>query len=177
MKRKIICLVCCISLLALVSCGKTYDDPEDPSLTTEIEEETEEDTTETNAASNEEVTEDKTTEEETTGEEASEENTEDGENAKSDNSQSQITVDEAEKILTESLGSVDEETGNTYSFGYMDTVTVDGAGYYVFNWSRMVDNHLSTLGDIFVATDGSAVYEGVYNAIGDCEVYTDYNYK
>lgn len=89
-----------------------------------------------------------------------------------------ISTDEAEALLISSLGTEDPETGNTYSFGYMDTITVDGVEYFAFNWSWYVNSeHLSRLGDIFVATDGSGIYDGVYNALGDSEVYTEYNYK
>lgn len=76
---------------------------------------------------------------------------------------SRITQEQAEALLTENLGTEDAATGNTYSFGYADTVTVDGDAYYVYIWSWLVDNnHFSRIADLFVRVDGSAIYEGQY---------------
>lgn len=75
-----------------------------------------------------------------------------------------ISEEDAEKLLTDLLGTEDKETGNTYSFGYIDTFTIDGAEYYGYVWSWLVDgDHSSRLTDLLVKTDGSAVYEGEYD--------------
>lgn len=74
-----------------------------------------------------------------------------------------MTSEEAEKLLFQTLGEKDQETGNTYSFGYVDAVTVDGTEYHMFVWSWLVEDHSSRLTDLFVAVDGSAIYEGLYN--------------
>lgn len=71
-----------------------------------------------------------------------------------------ITVDEAIAMLTEKFGEQDADTGNTFSFGYVETLTVEGKDYYRFRISWLVDNdHLSYLTDYLVATDGSEVME------------------
>ncbi len=177
MSKKIICLVCCMSLLALGGCGDNSDDAAD--TTSEIVSETVENTDSNSDLTEEETTEEITateqdshTEEDTTSEDTTEEDTE------GESQSGNISVSEAQNILISCLGSSDAETGNEYSFAYLDMVNIDGVDYYAFYWSWMVDSdHSSRLGDVFVAADGSAVYEGVYNAIGDCELYTDNNYR
>ena len=83
---------------------------------------------------------------------------------KKKDSEAVISEEEAAKLLEDTFGTKDEQTGNTFSFGYVDTVTVDAADYHVFVWSWLVDNdHLSRLGVLFVCTDGKAIYEGNYN--------------
>lgn len=75
-------------------------------------------------------------------------------------SASVITVDEAAAMLTDQFGEQDAATGNTFSFGYVETVTVGGRDYYRFRISWLVDNdHLSYLTDYLVATDGSEMME------------------
>lgn len=86
-----------------------------------------------------------------------------------------MTSEEAEKLLFQTLGEKDEETGNTYSFGYVDTFMVDGTEYYMFVWSWLVEDHSSRLADLFVAVDGSAIYEGLYNG-ETAEVFKEKNY-
>ena len=86
-----------------------------------------------------------------------------------------MTSEEAEKLLFQTLGEKDEETGNTYSFGYVDTFTVDGTEYHMFVWSWLVEDHSSRLADLFVAVDGSAIYEGLYNG-ETAEVFKEKNY-
>lgn len=90
-------------------------------------------------------------------------------------SSSGITPEEAEKLLSQTLGEQDEETGNTYSFGYVDTFTIDGTEYHMFVWSWLVEDHSSRLADLFVAVDGSAIYEGLYNG-ETAEVFQEKNY-
>lgn len=73
-------------------------------------------------------------------------------------------ADDAVKLLEAIFGTEDAETGYAYSFGYIDNFTIDGTEYYGFQWSWLVDgDHLSRLTDIFVQTDGSAVYQGNYD--------------
>ena len=86
-----------------------------------------------------------------------------------------ITPEQAQELLVKVLGEKDEETGNLYSFGYENTMVVDGSEYYVFTWGWLVDDHVSHLTDLFVKTDGSAIYEGVF-AGDDATVYTETNY-
>lgn len=88
---------------------------------------------------------------------------------------SEITVsspEDAELLLKARFGTKDDETDFSYSFGYIGVLTVDGVEYYAFIWSWLVDNdHLSRLTEVFVQTDGSAIYEGEYNG-ETCEFYT-----
>ena len=76
-----------------------------------------------------------------------------------------LTPEDAEQLLVSVLGTQDEQTGYTYSFGYIETMTIDGAEYHAFVWSWLVEDHNSRLGELFVAVDGSAIYEGEY--LGD----------
>lgn len=72
--------------------------------------------------------------------------------------------EDGQKLLMAILGTEDDETGYTYSFGYIDTFTIDGVEYYGYTWSWLVDgDHMSRLTDILVQTDGSAVYQGEYD--------------
>lgn len=86
-----------------------------------------------------------------------------------------LTPDQALKLIEETLGSKDEETGNAYTFGHINTMTVDGVEYHVFMWGWLVDDHVSKLTDLFVATDGSAIYEGTFLE-GATTVYTETNF-
>lgn len=76
-----------------------------------------------------------------------------------------LTPEDAEQLLVSVLGTQDEQTGYTYSFGYIETMSIDGAEYHAFVWSWLVEDHNSRLGELFVAVDGSAIYEGEY--LGD----------
>ncbi len=70
-------------------------------------------------------------------------------------------------LLKALFGTEDAETGYPYIFIYLNTVTVDDADYYAYTWSWNVDNdHYSRLTDVFVATDGSSVYQGDYDPEG-----------
>lgn len=72
--------------------------------------------------------------------------------------------EDAVKLLEAVFGTEDAETGYPYSFGYIDTFTVDGIEYYGFVWSWLVESdHLSRLTDVLVQTDGSAIYQGNYD--------------
>lgn len=86
-----------------------------------------------------------------------------------------LTSEDAEKLLLQTLGEKDKETGNTYSFGYVDTITVDGTEYHMFVWSWLVEDHSSRITDLFVAVDGSAIYEGLYKG-ETAEVFKEKNY-
>lgn len=86
-----------------------------------------------------------------------------------------ITPEEAEALLVKVFGTEDVETGNVYSFGYVNTMMVNGVEYHLFTWGWLIDNHVSKLTDLLVATDGSAIHEGL--VVGDdVTVYTETNY-
>lgn len=78
-----------------------------------------------------------------------------------------ITVeseDDGVLLLKAYFGTEDDETGNAYVFIYLNTVTIDGTDYYAYTWSWSVDDHYSRLTDVFVSLDGSAIYQGDYDA-------------
>lgn len=70
-----------------------------------------------------------------------------------------ITVEEGVAILEDLLGTVDEATGNTMSYGYEGTVTLDGVDYYNYRVSWLADDRLSYLTNYLVSTDGLTVQE------------------
>ena len=86
-----------------------------------------------------------------------------------------LTPDQALELIEKTLGTKDEETGYTYSFGHINTMTVNGSEYHVFMWGWIVDDHMSRLTDLFVKTDGSAIYEGTFLE-GATTVYTENNF-
>lgn len=86
-----------------------------------------------------------------------------------------LTPEDAEAMIVSIFGTKDESTGNDYSYSHVNTMTVNGVEYHVFMWGWIVDDHFSKLTDLFVATDGSAIHEGIF--VGDgATVYTDTNY-
>lgn len=70
-----------------------------------------------------------------------------------------ITPEEGAQVLETLLGSVDEATGNTMSYGYDGSVTLDGTDYYSYRVSWLVEDHLSYLTSYLVSTDGLTVQE------------------
>lgn len=71
-----------------------------------------------------------------------------------------ISVDEAITMMIGRFGEKDADTGNLFSFGYVETLSIDGKEYYRFRISWLVDNdHLSYVTDYLVATDGSEMRE------------------
>ncbi len=78
-----------------------------------------------------------------------------------------ITKDEAEQLIVGAYGLEDESTGNTNSFSYENTVTIDGVQYYNFRWSNYVDGHVTYLTNLAVAVDGSGIYEVISDASGN----------
>lgn len=181
MKKRVYFLLVALLLLGTTACGSEADSTEEATtqkqtkvtteeateeVTTEVET-TEVPTTEvvaTEAETTEVITEETTTEVTTT-----EETTETVESAGA------ITPEEALELIEKSFDTEDEETGNTYAFTHVNTMTVNGEEYHVFMWSWLVDGHSSYLGDLFVKTDGSAIYQGIF--VGDgATVYTDTNY-
>lgn len=70
-----------------------------------------------------------------------------------------IGVERATALLEEQLGTADPDTGNTFSYGYVETLTLEGREYYRFRMSWLVDDHLSYLTDYLVAADGSGIRE------------------
>lgn len=169
-------------LLGTTACGKeaaTIEVATTQEQTVEITEAvtTEEKTTE-EATQEEVVTEEETTEvvnEEEVTEMTTETATTEATVAETTQSDGAITPEEAEQLIVKALGTEDEETGNKYGFMHVNTMTVDGVEYHVFNWNWYVDGQMSHLTDLFVATDGSGIYEGMF--VGDgATVYTETNY-
>lgn len=171
MRTRASLLLLALLLLGTTACGKDAASSKEATTQEQTEVTTQEVTTEeetTEVATTEEVTEEaieatavETTIEETTTEAVQETGA--------------ITLEEAQELIEKAFGAVDEATGNTYSFGHVDTMTVDGEEYHVFMWSWLVDDHMSRLSELFVKTDGSAIYQGEF--IGDnVTVYTDTNY-
>lgn len=63
-------------------------------------------------------------------------------------------------LLDKQLGTVDPDTGNTLSYGYEGTLTLDGVDYYNYRVSWLVDgDHMSYLTNYLVSTDGQTVRE------------------
>lgn len=81
-----------------------------------------------------------------------------------------LTKEEAEQLLLEQYGAEDAGTGNANSFGYENTVTIDGVQYYNFRWSWLVDDHMSYVTNLAVALDGSGIYETTYDENGNLEL-------
>ncbi len=175
-KKRMYFLLVTLLLLGTVACGKSENSTEEITTQEQAEVTTEEATevttteaTTAEATTNEAVATETETAEVTTEEAASEVTTESVQSA------GEITPEEAQELLVKVFGTEDEETGNTYSFGHVNTMTVDGVKYHVFMWGWLVDDHVSKLTDLFVATDGSVIYEGVF--VGDgATIYTETNY-
>ncbi|MDY3910067.1 MAG: hypothetical protein SOZ48_10100 [Eubacterium sp.] len=171
MKKKILFL-CCAGILALgtVACGKTEKETESATPTKAVAEETASAKDADQTAAAKETEEPETSTKDDTDTDVQKQT--DSENDDSGSLFEGLSKEEAEYVLTNVIGKKDKETGNEYSFGYEDTVTVDGVEYYVFDWRMLVDDHTSRITELFVATDGSVVYEGSYNG-ENSEVYTE----
>jgi hypothetical protein len=73
-----------------------------------------------------------------------------------------ITPEEGAAILEAQLGTKDEDTGYLMSYGYEDTITLDGVEYYNYRVSWLVDNsHMSYLTNYLVSLDGKTIQEYV----------------
>lgn len=173
MKKKILFL-CCAGILALgtVACGKTEKETESATPTKAVAEETASAKDAEQTAAAKETEEPETSTKDDTDTDTDVQKQTDSENDDSGSLFEGLSKEEAEYVLTNVIGKKDKETGNEYSFGYEDTVTVDGVEYYVFDWRMLVDDHTSRITELFVATDGSVVYEGSYNG-ENSEVYTE----
>jgi len=143
------------------------------------EEITSENTTETTteAPTDESTTEEVTTED-TTEEDTDEEETESTKEVTKESTEQlaegEISVEEARKMLEDKYGTEDVDTGYPYSYGYDSKVTIDGQDYYNFRMTWLVDNdHMSYLTNMFVATDGSAIYSGASDGNGGWELEID----
>ena len=78
--------------------------------------------------------------------------------------QSEAGIQAALDKLTAVNGEVDEQTGNTFSYGYEGVVNIDGDDYYNFRTSWLVSDesgsaHLSYLTNYVVSKDLSKVAE------------------
>lgn len=172
MKKRVSFFLVALLLLGTTACGKDEDTTETTTQQEQTEVTTQEVTTE------EETTETVATEEttvEAATETATEETTTEATSTEAVHSNGAITVEEAEQLIVKSLGTEDEETGNTFSFMHVNTMEVSGVEYHVFAWSWYVDGNMSHLTDLFVATDGSGIYEGMFSGDGGT-VYTETNY-
>lgn len=176
MKKRVYLLMVALLLLGTTACGKDADSTEVATTQEQVEMTTEEVTQEVTSevATTEEITTEEATVEAAT-ETATEETTTEATSTEAVHSNGAITVEEAEQLIVKSLGTEDEETGNTFSFMHVNTMEVSGVEYHVFAWSWYVDGNMSHLTDLFVATDGSGIYEGMFSGDGGT-VYTETNY-
>ena len=72
-----------------------------------------------------------------------------------------ITTKRAEELCYNVLGKKDEKTGNLFSYGVSDAVKKGSREYYIVRVSWLVNNdHMSYIGDFFVSSDGSKIYNG-----------------
>ncbi len=72
-----------------------------------------------------------------------------------------ITTKKAEELCYNVLGKKDEKTGNLFSYGVSDAVKKGNREYYIVRVSWLVNNdHMSYIGDFFVSSDGSKIYNG-----------------
>ena len=72
-----------------------------------------------------------------------------------------ITTKRAEELCYNVLGKKDEKTGNLFSYGVSDAVKKGNREYYIVRVSWLVNNdHMSYIGDFFVSSDGSKIYNG-----------------
>lgn len=183
MKKKIVTLLLLATMvLGITACGsKSSDNKETPSAETETSKSTETENTEPTETITPETEQESQTAPETETSNPQVPNTEEAnkpstEQAAEIPSIEEVTVnspEDAELLLKSKFGTEDAETGYPYSFGYIDTFTIEGGEYYGFVWSWLVDNdHMSRLTEVFVKTDGSAIYEGAYDG-ENCEFYTD----
>lgn len=71
-----------------------------------------------------------------------------------------ITQEEALALVEDHFGEKDEATGNTFSIGFEDMVTLDGVEYYNFRVSWLVNgDHVSYLTNYLVSLDGKEMKE------------------
>lgn len=183
MKKKLVIItIACVAAMSVAACGsvdgeKDTDSPAaDQQQTTEIHnmDNSAADTDSNGGADNQDDVTVPSTEEDakpdtiSSSEDTVSDNTQnESQTDASESNPADITVnseEDGQKLLMAILGTEDDETGYTYSFGYIDTFTIDGVEYYGYTWSWLVDgDHLSRLTDILVRTDGSAVYQGEYD--------------
>lgn len=169
MKKKGLVVLLALSVFALTGCGTKDTDVE---ATTEVTTEatTEATTEEASEEKTEATTEEKTTEQSAQTTEAV--TTQTTENT-SGSGVMAISPEDATAMLMVTLGERDEETGNEYSYGYIENVQIDGVTYLVFDWRWLVDDHTSRLGNLFVTADGSKIYEGIYSGPENSQVFLD----
>ena len=73
-----------------------------------------------------------------------------------------ISQDDGIRLLEQTLGTKDKETGFPLSYGYESTVTIDGTDYYNYRMSWLVDgDHMSYLTNYLVSADGTVIKEYV----------------
>lgn len=83
-----------------------------------------------------------------------------------------ISTDEAINLCAKKLGDKDEETGNSLVYSYECTVSFQGKEYYVIYRSWIVDEgtdaaHPSFIGYAIVVVDGSEIYDGLDDQVGN----------
>lgn len=81
-----------------------------------------------------------------------------------------ISKTEAEQLIVGQYGMEDPGTGNTNSFAYENTITIDGVKYYNFRWSWLVEDHMSYVTNLAVALDGSGIYEVTQDENGNTKL-------
>ncbi|MGN0437138.1 MAG: hypothetical protein ACI4F4_01335 [Lachnospiraceae bacterium] len=169
MKKKGLILLLAVSVFAFTGCGKQNTTEETGEVSVEFGALEVADDIE----ASEVETEEPTTRIVDQAEEISEETTTEVDNSASDSGVTAISPEDATAMLMVTLGERDEQTGNEYSYGYIENVQIDGVTYLVFDWRWLVDDHMSKLTDLFVTADGTKIYEGLYKGPEDSEVYLE----
>lgn len=161
----VVVIVIIIAAAVIIFTGNDNDSESssDVDVTSENTAESEEADTESDTKDAADVTDEQTSENESESEDTSENNSDDG----------TITIEQAEQMLYDEFGTEDVDTGYHYTFTYESTDTVDGAEYYNFRMTWLVEDHSSYLTNMFVSTDGSKIYSGASDGDGGWELYYD----
>ncbi len=78
-----------------------------------------------------------------------------------------ITAKEAQELCLEVLGDMAPETGFPISYRCISTVSAKGKLYYVMHISWFVnETHWSYIGNCFVSSDGTEIYDGIAHSSG-----------
>lgn len=78
-----------------------------------------------------------------------------------------ITAKQAQELCSEILGNMASETGFPISYNCISAVSAKGKLYYVMNISWFVNEvHWSYIGNCFVSSDGTEIYDGISNSDG-----------
>ena len=66
-----------------------------------------------------------------------------------------ISDEEAKQLLIKTVGAEDD-----IAYRCEEKITYDGASYYAFRATKLIDNHAVTIGEYFVSDDGTKIYDG-----------------